>query len=112
LQAQPPNNTIATQITALSLANIFPVYGQSAGYGTQITVPAGSAVPQGIISFLNGTTTLATASLTQNATINSNNVVCHQRLSPTFTGLSTGPDNTAEALYSYLTMPCGCTVIC
>ena len=76
MQAQPANNTIATQITALSLKNIFPVYGQFAGYGTQITVPQGSAVPQGNIVFLNGSTVLATASLTgAGAVINGNNVV-------------------------------------
>ncbi len=75
-QAQPANTTIATQITALSLNNIFPVYGQFAGYGTQITVPQGSSVPQGNIIFLNGSTVLATASLTgSGAVISGNNVV-------------------------------------
>ena len=76
LQAQPATTNVTTQITALSLTNINPVYGQSAGHGTRITVPQGSPVPQGNIVFLNGSSTLATASLTgAGAVINGNNVV-------------------------------------
>ena len=55
---------VTTFITALSLTNIQPTFGQLEGYGTQIQVPTGSLNPPGgIVSFLNGTTTLVTANV-------------------------------------------------
>ncbi len=55
---------VTTFITALSLTNIQPTFGQLEGYGTQIQVPTGQPNPPGgIVSFLNGTTTLQTANV-------------------------------------------------
>ena len=76
MQAGATNNTVSTQVTALSLTKTLLVYGQHEGYGTQVTTPTGDPVAEGTVQFLNGSTTLATGSLTgANATINTNNVV-------------------------------------
>lgn len=70
---------ITTLITALSLTDIQPSFGQLEGYGTEIQVPTGAPNPPGgIVSFLNGTTTLVTANvavLGPNVTVNGNSTV-------------------------------------
>lgn len=72
----PPSSTIPTQITSLSLNNTRLVYGQQELFGTRIQVAAGSPVPQGSITFFNGSTVLASGSLTgPGAVVSGNGVV-------------------------------------
>ena len=55
---------ITTSINEVSLNNTAPTFGQLVGYGTYIEVPVGSPNPTGgTVLFLNGTQTLATASV-------------------------------------------------
>ena len=68
---------VTTFITQVSLTNVQPTLGQLEGYGTVIQVPTGQAnPPAGVVSFLNGTNTLATTNVNgANTTYNGNTTV-------------------------------------
>lgn len=66
---------ITTSINEVSLNNTAPTFGQLVGYGTYIEVPVGAQNPPGgTVLFLNGTQTLATASVAGPNVINIGNI--------------------------------------
>ena len=77
---------VTTFVTQVSLTNVQPTFGQLEGYGTMIQVPTGQPnPPAGVVSFLNGTNTLATTNVNgANTTYNGNTTVRSPRTTAMF----------------------------